>query len=189
MRRARVYRSTRSSGRSCGPQSVQSVPNSHQAPDLRQARPSLTHPITSSWQIPSPAVRQVSRHFEVVPATTSASAKEVQMNASHASHARSSEEADMRLLRFRCGIESLTANAPAVLGAMALGRPLRFCSVWKLGRCIPSIVRRHFAALRHFCNRLGQKVECKMSARESVWRLTGGRRGIRWRARRPCAVL
>ena len=100
------------------------------------------------------------------------------MNASHASHARSSEEADMRLLRFRCGIESLPANAPAVLGAMALGRPLRFFAVWKLGGCIPSIVRRHFAALRHFCNRLGQKVECKMSARESVWRLTGGQRGI-----------
>ena len=31
----------------------------------------------------------------------------------------------------------------------------------------------------HFCNRLGQKVECKVSVRESVWRLTGGRRGIR----------
>ena len=56
------------------------------------------------------------------------------MNASHASHARSSEEADMRLLRFRCGIESLPANAPAVLGAMALGRPLRFFAVetWSL---------------------------------------------------------
>ena len=47
------------------------------------------------------------------------------MNASHASHARSSEEADMRLLRFRRGTESLTANAaPAVLGAMA-GAALR----------------------------------------------------------------
>ena len=33
------------------------------------------------------------------------------MNASHASHARSSEEVDMRLLRFRRGTESVTANA------------------------------------------------------------------------------
>ena len=44
------------------------------------------------------------------------------MNASHASHARSSEEVDMRLLRFRRGTESVTANAaPAVLVAMLLG--------------------------------------------------------------------
>ena len=122
-----------------GPQSAQSVPN---------AQHSSQHSPIPSWQVPTPAVRQVSRHFEVVPATTSASAKEVQTNASHGSHARSSEEADMRLLRFRCGIESLTANAPAVLGAMAWGRarfpPAFFvCSVvCKLGRCIPSIVRR-----------------------------------------------
>ena len=47
------------------------------------------------------------------------------MNASHASHARSSEEVDMRLLRFRCGTESVTANAaPAVLARCALGRAL-----------------------------------------------------------------
>ncbi len=88
-------------------------------------------------------MRQVSRHFEVVPATTSASADEVQTNASHASHARSSEEADMRLLRFRCGIESLTANAaPAVLGAMAWGGGLALC--WRCGgrrTCVPQFVK------------------------------------------------
>ena len=93
-----------------GPQSAQSVPN---------AQHSSQHSPIPSWQVPTPAVRQVSRHFEVVPATTSASANEVQMNASHASHARSSEEADMRLLQSRRGTESVTADAaPAVLEAM-----------------------------------------------------------------------
>ena len=88
-----------------GPQSVQSVPNSHQTPDA---------PSPPSWQIASPALTQVSRHFEgggedrgggsgtsaafastatmLVPATTLALANGVQM---HASHARSSEEADI----------------------------------------------------------------------------------------------
>ena len=59
-------------------------------------------------------------------------------------------------------------------------RCLGFCRLenlivaYSVNFCAP-----HLAALRfHFCNRLRQKVECKMSVRESVWRLTGGRRGI-----------
>lgn len=114
-------------------QSAQSVPSSHQSPDLPSTihHPPGSDPFLISWQIPSPAVPQVSRHFEVVPAvvtaTTSASANEVQMNDSHASRARSSEEVDIRLLRFRRGTESVTANAaPAVLARWAAGL-LLFC--------------------------------------------------------------
>ena len=46
------------------------------------------------------------------------------MNASHASHARSSEEVDMRLLRFRCGTESVTANAAAAVLARCAPGPV-----------------------------------------------------------------
>eukprot|EP00964_Phaeocystis_antarctica_P063835 scaffold38350_cov69-Phaeocystis_antarctica.AAC.1 len=58
---------------------------------------------------------------------TSASANEVQMNASHASHARSSEEVDMRLLWFRRGTESVAANVHRRCWARwaAWRRPLR----------------------------------------------------------------
>eukprot|EP00964_Phaeocystis_antarctica_P138756 scaffold103404_cov54-Phaeocystis_antarctica.AAC.1 len=91
-----------------------------------------------SWQLPSPAVRQVSRHFEVVTATTSASANEVQMNASHASRARSSEEVDMRLLRLRRGTESVAANVRRRCWARwaAWRRPLR-CAGRRHVNCRP----------------------------------------------------
>ena len=74
------------------PQSVLSVPSSQ--------RSSSDAPEPPSWQMSS-APPHVSRHFEVTPATASASANVVQMNASHDSLARSSEEAGMRLLRPR----------------------------------------------------------------------------------------
>ena len=63
-------------------------------------RSSSDAPTPPSWQMSS-APPHVSRHFEVTPTTASASANVVQMNASHDSLARSSEEAGMRLLRPR----------------------------------------------------------------------------------------
>ena len=49
------------------------------------------------------------------------------MNDSHASRARSSEEVDIRLLRFRRGTESVTANAaPACWARLGGGLPALF---------------------------------------------------------------
>lgn len=99
---------------------------------------------------------QVSRHFEVVPAvvtaTTSASANEVQMNDSHASRARSSEEVDIRLLRFRRGTESVTANAaPAVLARLGGGPPafLPCCPELKLRVTCGSMIDSGSTAVRY----------------------------------------
>lgn len=139
-------------------QSAQSVPSSHQSPDLPSTihHPPGSDPFLISWQIPSPAVPQVSRHFEVVPAvvtaTTSASANEVQMNDSHASRARSSEEVDIRLLRFRRGTESVTANAaPAVLARLGGGPPafLPCCPELKLRVTCGSMIDSGSTAVRY----------------------------------------
>ena len=50
------------------------------------------------------------------------------MNASHASHARSSEEVDMRLLRFRCGTERCWRDGVRVPGPVALSKHVNCAS-------------------------------------------------------------
>ena len=125
------------------PQPVLSVPSSQ--------RSSSDAPEPPSWQMSS-APPHVSRHFEVTPATASASANVVQMNASHDSLARSSEEAGMRLLRPRGAAhrerDIERTAAPNLRGpALANGFAPSWAVVGRVCRALYSVS----SAMRDFC--------------------------------------